>query len=118
MIYDYDFEGIPNAPEQSYCLTKFAYNCFLKFKPPGMHFQVLNFSDLTRTYRINPVAPAYIKNRAYLEEYLGVLLKNLNPESEKNKDFWISSTKVLLKGLIVFLSNCYPHYCTLLMRFP
>ena len=113
LIYDYDFEGLPADAARSYCLTKFAYNCFLKHKAPGMSFQLLNFADLTRTYRINPVAPRFIQNRAYLEEYLDVLLRNLNAASAKTKDFWINSTKALLKGLLVFLSNKHPQYCSL-----
>jgi len=111
VIYDYDFEGMPLAPEKSYCLSKFAYNCLLKHKPPGMDIAVINFTDLTRTRRINPFAPQYIEDRAYLEEYVSVLLANLAPDQKES--FWISSTKVLLKSILVLLSTNYSQYCTL-----
>lgn len=113
LIYDYDFEATPADPSRSYCLTKFAYNCFLRFKPPGMQFRVVNFTDPSSSARINPISPKYIQNRAYLEEYVRVLLHNLNSSSSKNQDFWVRSTQVLLKSIIVFLHNNFPSYCTL-----
>jgi hypothetical protein len=113
LIYDYDFEAVPANPDRSYCLTKFAYNCFVRFKPAGMQFRSINFTDPSSSARINPFAPRYIQNRAYLEEYVQVLLHNLNPATNKAPDFWIRSTQALLKSIIVFLHNNFPHYCTL-----
>ena len=113
LIYDYDYEAQPYDAKKQYCLTKFAYNCFLKFRPYGMAFQTINFAHPTHSYRINPMAQRYIRDRALLEEYLGVLLRNLNPASEKAKDFWINSSKVLLKAILVFLSNRHARQCTL-----
>ena len=54
VLYAYGFEATPLAPDKSYCLTKFAYNCFLRHQPLGMRFQVINFTHLTSTARINP----------------------------------------------------------------
>ena len=39
------------------------------------------------------------------------MLANLAPENKQN--FWMSSTKVLLKSLLVLLANHYSQYCTL-----
>lgn len=112
IIYDYDFEGVPVAPERSYCLSKFAYNCYLKFCDPSkFDFKIINFTDPSRSFRVNPIDPEYIANRAYLEEYVNVLLKNLNPG--KKDDFWHLSTKSLLKGIIVYFSNKAKSLCTL-----
>jgi hypothetical protein len=113
LIYDYDFEAVPADSNRSYCLTKFAYNCFLRFKPKGVQFRSINFTDPSSSCRINPFAPSYIQNRAYLEEYVQVLLHNLNPDSSKKQDFWIRSTQALLKSIVVFLHNNFPEYCTL-----
>ncbi|MEL7330289.1 MAG: type IV secretory system conjugative DNA transfer family protein, partial [Cyanobacteria bacterium J06559_1] len=113
ILYDYDFEGTPAAPHKSYCLSKFAYNCLQTHRPQGIKFEMINFTDMTRTRRINPFASSYIQDRAYLEEYVNVLLKNLVPEANKGKDFWLNSAQVLLKGLLVFLDNNYTQYCTL-----
>jgi len=113
IIYDYDFEAVPANPNRSYCLTKFAYNCFLRFKPEGVQFRTINFTDPSSSARINPIAPSYIQNRAYLEEYVQVLLHNLHPDTSKKQDFWMRSTQALLKSIIVFLHNNFPKYCTL-----
>jgi type IV secretory pathway TraG/TraD family ATPase VirD4 len=78
-----------------------------------MQFRVVNFTDPSSSARINPIAPSYIQNRAYLEEYVRVLLHNLNPSTHKNQDFWIRSTQVLLKSIVVFLHNNFPSYCSL-----
>ncbi|MDN5247178.1 MAG: type IV secretion system DNA-binding domain-containing protein [Candidatus Cardinium sp.] len=112
IIYDYDFEGRPTPPDHNYCLTKFAFNCFLQFcDATKFQFHSINFTSLRHSIRINPIAPRYILNRAYLEEYTSVLLHNLVPD--KKDDFWNLSTKALLKGMIVFLANRRPRYCTL-----
>ena len=111
LIYDYDFEGTPQNPHKSYCLSKFAYNCWKKFSPQGLTFHTINFTDLARTRRVNPFAN--ISNRAYLEEYVSVLLKNLVPGAQAGQDFWLSSAQALLKSLFVFLDNCHTQYCTL-----
>ena len=113
IVYDYDFEGTPAAPDKGYCLSKFVYNCFLEHQPKGVQFQLVNFTDMHRTRRINPFASSYIQDRAYLEEYVNVLLKNLVPEASGGKNFWLNSTQVLLKSLFVFLDNRHPGYCTL-----
>ena len=113
LIYDYDFEAVPANPNRSYCLTKFAYNCFLRFKPKGVQFRTINFTDPSSSCRINPIAPTYIQNRAFLEEYVQVLLHNLQPDTSKKQDFWMRSTQALLKSIIVFLHNNFPSYCTL-----
>jgi len=112
LIYDYDFEGNPMAAQDNYCLTKFAFNCFVQFCDPAkFQFHSINFTSLTHSIRLNPIAPRYILNRAYLEEYTSVLLHNLAPD--KKDDFWNLSTKALLKGMIVFLANRRPRCCTL-----
>lgn len=112
LIYDYDFEGTRILPQNNYFLTKFAFNCFIKFADPSrFQFHSINFTSLRHSARVNPIAPKYITNRAYLEEYTSVLLHNLVPDQKS--DFWNLSSKALLKGMIVFLANRRPRCCTL-----
>ncbi|TSJ80165.1 type IV secretory system conjugative DNA transfer family protein [Cardinium endosymbiont of Dermatophagoides farinae] len=114
LVYDYDFEGTPVDPKKSYCLSKFIYNCYLKLperSKKNISFKTINFMDLNKSSRINPIDPIYISDRAYLEEYVTVLLKNLNPGGKD--DFWYLSTKSLLKGIIAYLSNQAKSCCTL-----
>jgi hypothetical protein len=112
LVYDYDFEGRPESPEKSYCLSKFTYNCYLKFSnKKQVKFHSINFTSTQHSARVNPIAAKYISNRSYLEEYVTVLLNNLNPH--KRDDFWNLSSRSLLKGIIVFLANQRPRCCTL-----
>ena len=114
IVYDYDFEGAPVDPKKSYCLSKFVYNCYLKLSEKdrkSISFKTINFTDLNKSSRINPIDPIYISDRASLEEYVTVLLKNLNPGQKD--DFWYLSSKSFLKGIIVYLSNQAKSFCTL-----
>lgn len=114
IVYDYNFEGTPGDPGAKCCLSKFVYNCYFRLPEKERNkfsFKTINFTDLNKSSRINPIDPIYISNRAYLEEYVTVLLKNLNPGQKD--DFWHVSTKSLLQGMIVYLSNKAPNYCTL-----
>lgn len=114
LLYDYHFEGSPVDPKKNYCLSKFVYNCYLQLGDKDrkkISFKVINFTDPNKSIRINPIHPTYLENRAFLEEYVTVLLNNLNPD--KKDDFWNLSTKSLLKGIIVFLANNAKSCCTL-----
>lgn len=73
----------------------------------------VNFDDLRRSHRINPLQPDLMVNSSYAREYAQTILTNLNPESAKRKDFWISSSEALLTGVIWYLKREYPEYCTL-----
>ncbi|XWN34946.1 MAG: type IV secretion system DNA-binding domain-containing protein [Roseivirga sp.] len=103
LVYDYDFDA----------LSQFTFNCLLRHKPPRMRFLVVNFHDLTRTSRFNPFAQHCISNRAFLEEYMTVLLANLDPQPHAAPSFWRQSTKVLLKSLLVLLANNHSQHCSL-----
>ncbi|MGI2298363.1 type IV secretion system DNA-binding domain-containing protein [Candidatus Cardinium hertigii] len=114
IVYDYNFEGNQLDPTIKCCLSKFVYNCYYRLpekERKKLSFKTINFTDLNKSSRINPIDPVYISNRAYLEEYVTVLLKNLNPG--KKDDFWHVSTKSLLQGMIIYMSNKAPKYCTL-----
>lgn len=114
IVYDFNFEGNQLDPTIKCCLSKFVYNCYYRLPEKERNkfsFKTINFTDLNKSSRINPIDPVYISNRAYLEEYVTVLLKNLNPG--KKDDFWHVSTKSLLQGMIIYLSNKAPNYCTL-----
>ncbi|CCM10651.1 Putative uncharacterized protein (plasmid) [Cardinium endosymbiont cEper1 of Encarsia pergandiella] len=114
IVYDYDFEGIQTDPRSKCCLSKFVYNCYIQLPEKERNkfsFKTINFTDLNKSSRINPIDPIYIEDREYLDEYVTVLLKNLNPVQKD--DFWLLSTKSLLKGMIIYLCNQAPNCCTL-----
>ena len=109
LIYDYDFS---NEIGKSYSLSQLAYNCSLR-SVPQTKFLNINFQDLTVSARINPIAAQRIEDRKKLSQALRTFLVNLNPDLARREDFWQKNTYALMKGLVVFLANRYPAYCSL-----
>ncbi|MCT4648369.1 MAG: type IV secretory system conjugative DNA transfer family protein [Carboxylicivirga sp.] len=75
--------------------------------------KIINFTDMHRTNRINPLNAAYIKEEAYIEEYVSCIAKNLNKEWIKKTDFFATSAMLLLRAVIVFLWRKHPEYCSI-----
>lgn len=111
IVYDYDFT--PSSIGKDYSLTQLAYHCHQQFADAKSRFFSINFQDLSKTSRINPIAPAYIQDRKKLSSCLHTFLLNLNPHIAHKEDFWYKNTYALLKSVVVLLANQYPQYCTL-----
>ena len=114
---------IRQALAQNYCgilydvkfpeLTKYAYH-YRKLNPDATtRFCILNFQDMNRTHRLNPIAPDNIPTITYAEEYALALLKNLQQEIIEKQDFWSRSCTAVLTGLIWYLRKHHPAQCTL-----
>ena len=114
---------IRQALAQDYCgilydvkfpeLTRYAYH-YRRLSPDATsRFCVLNFQDMNRTHRLNPIAPENIPSITYAEEYALALLKNLQQESIEKQDFWTRSCTAVLTGLIWYLRKHHPAQCTL-----
>ena len=80
---------------------------------PGTSFYFVNFEDLTRSHRVNPLDPATMPTQSHADEYARAILYNLKPDAIKKSDFWIDSAQSYLTALIWFLREEYPEYCTL-----
>ena len=102
IIYDFKFP----------VLTNFALHHNTK-RSNGIDIFVINFKDLSRTHRVNPLAPKYIPVAAFAEEYSTAIIANLMPETIGKKDFWVRSSTALLTATIWFLKRYYPTYCTI-----
>lgn len=76
------------------------------------HFTI-NFEDLHRTNRVNPLDPRYILNASYAREYSTSIINNLLPESLEKKDFWVRSCTDVLTAVIFYLAKEMPEYSTL-----
>jgi hypothetical protein len=79
--------------------------------PRQMYY--VNFEDLTRSHRVNPLHPDTMPTQSHADEYARAILYNLKPEAIKKSDFWIDSAHSYLTALIWFLREEYPQYCTL-----
>ncbi|MBU1821387.1 MAG: type IV secretory system conjugative DNA transfer family protein [Bacteroidetes bacterium] len=114
---------IRQALTQDYCgilydvkfpeLTDYAYHCRQRSPEATSQFCVINFHDMDRTHRLNPIAPENIPSIAYAEEYALALLRNLQQETIEKQDFWSRSCTAVLTGLIWYLRKHHPTYCTL-----
>lgn len=79
----------------------------------GLGFYFVNFEDLTRSHRVNPLHPDTMPTQSHADEYARAILYNLKPEAIKKPDFWTDSAQSYLTALIWFLREEYPQYCTL-----
>ncbi|WP_198992881.1 TraM recognition domain-containing protein [Hymenobacter sp. BT559] len=80
-------------------------------KPVQLH--IINFRDLTRSERVNPLRAADMPVVAFAEEYSRAIINNLNPTSIKKMEFFDTSAVAYLTSIIWFYRKNYPQYCTI-----
>ena len=73
----------------------------------------INFSDLNRSNRINPIAPELMINDSFAREFAYSILANLNPSMINKPDFWSDNATALLASTFWYLRKRQPQYCTL-----
>lgn len=107
-IYDFKFDD----------LSKSAYNTWLKYKhlyPKPPQFYVINFDDLTRTHRCNPLEPSAMSDITDASESARTILLGLNREWIKRQgDFFVESPINFLSAIIWYLRKYKDgEFCTL-----
>ncbi len=107
-VYDFKFDD----------LSKIAYNTWLKNrhkypKPPA--FYVINFDDLTRSHRCNPLEPSAMTDITDAAESARTILMGLNREWIKRQgDFFVESPINFLTAVIWYLKKYKDgEFCTL-----
>lgn len=107
-LYDFKFDD----------LSKIAYNKLLKYysaykiKPK---FYIINFEDLSRTHRCNPLDPVSMDDITDATEASRTIMMGLNRDwIKKQGDFFVESPINFLTAIIWYL-RCYENgkYCTL-----
>ncbi|WGQ09706.1 conjugal transfer protein MobC [Pedobacter gandavensis] len=107
-LYDFKFDD----------LSKIAYNKLLKYysgykiKPK---FYIINFEDLSRTHRCNPLDPVSMDDITDATEASRTIMMGLNRDwIKKQGDFFVESPINFLTAVIWYL-RCYENgkYCTL-----
>lgn len=73
----------------------------------------INFSDLSRSNRMNPIAPELMRNDSFAREFAFSILANLNPGMISKPDFWSDNATALLASTFWYLKKRHPQYCTL-----
>ncbi|HEX8377631.1 MAG TPA: conjugal transfer protein MobC, partial [Pedobacter sp.] len=107
-LYDFKYDD----------LTKIAYNKLLKYKKNYKvtpKFYVINFDDLNRTHRCNPLHPESMDDITDATEASRTIMLGLNREwIKKQGDFFVESPMNFLTAIIWYLRKyeC-GKYCTL-----
>lgn len=107
-VYDFKFDD----------LSVIVYNTWLKnkhkYKVPA-EFYVINFDDLTRSHRCNPLDPSAMQDITDAAESARTILMGLNREwIKKQGDFFVESPINFLTAIIWFLRKYDGgQYCTL-----
>ncbi len=107
-VYDFKFDD----------LSKIAYNQFLKNRkkyPASAAFYVINFDDLNRSHRCNPLDVSTMNDITDAAESSRTIMLGLNQEWIKKKgDFFVESPINFVTALIWFLCKYKKgKYCTL-----
>ncbi|TGE21008.1 type IV secretory system conjugative DNA transfer family protein [Hymenobacter metallicola] len=80
---------------------------------PAVVLHVINFRDLTRSERVNPLRAQDLPVVAFAEEYARAIINNLNPASIRKMEFFDISAVAYLTGIIWFYKKHFPRYCTI-----
>ena len=107
----YDYEGDPTA-ENNPILTRVAYTAMLEAPSYDTKFAFINFTDMSRTVRINIFSEKYFDQNgesdiAIADLYFGnmaaTLLKNLNTSFKEKQDFWYDTALIMTKAVFLRL---------------
>ncbi len=107
----YDYEG--NLTEDGGgLLTHVAYTAIKNFPTP-VKFGIINFTDLSRTMRCNPLSSQYIQSYNHALELATVIMYNINRSWSRHKDFWGENAIAAYAATIWFFQRNYPSFSTI-----
>jgi hypothetical protein len=86
---------------------------YLSYENTSIKVKNVDFKQPLLSDRVNPIDPKYLTKSAIAMEYAQVIINNLMPESIKKPDYWTNNAKMILAGVIWYLRNEHPKYCTL-----
>lgn len=117
-VYDFKFPDLSLIAYNTYLKNKHAYK-----KQPK--FYTINFDDLTRSHRCNPLDPASMTDITDATESSRTIMLGLNREwIKKSGDFFVESPINFLTGIIWYLKKfkngkyCTLPHCIELMQMP
>jgi hypothetical protein len=100
---------------KDFSLTDIVYSAYLRH-PDAVNdvaLKIVNFTDPSRTCRVNPLAPEYLTNAQYVEEYTATCLKGFKPEWQdpKGDPFWIEEPIALMQAVVLYFSRYLKEIC-------
>ena len=109
-VYDFKYPDLSNV----------AFNYFLKAKrkkilPESTKFYVINFDDIRKSYRCNPLAPELMESPIDAFESSRTVLYNLNREWIRKQGEFFSESAVSFFAAVIWFLKKYKEgeYCTL-----
>jgi len=100
VVYDFKFPTLAEEVAGSY-----------QGSPVTPYF--VNFTDLSRSHRVNPLAPQLLATASFAREAAATIITNLDAKAAQQRNFWIQSGEVLLAGCIWYLRRNHPEQCSL-----
>lgn len=100
ILYDFKF---PDLSDEVYA--------YALHQPKKVKFFFVNFHDLSRTHRVNPLAG--LTENAHAREFATALMTNLKPETISKPDFFSRSAISLLASSIWYFHEEHNSMCTL-----
>jgi hypothetical protein len=101
-------------------LSEVAYNHFVKARksgilPTGTEFYVINFDDIRKSYRCNPLAPELMESPIDAFESSRTVLYNLNREWIRKQGEFFSESAVSFFAAVIWFLKKYRNgeFCTL-----
>lgn len=107
----YDYEGDLREPGAG-LLSRTAYTAVRQGKT-NIKFAIINFTDLGRTVRCNPLAPKYILSYSHALEMATVIMYNINRSWSRHKDFWGENAIAAYAATLWFFKRNLPSYSTI-----
>jgi hypothetical protein len=105
LVYDFKY----------FDLTNIAYSAYRRYPAAtdGVALKIVNFTDATRSSRINPLSPKYLTDVQMVEEYTATCLKGINVDwqNPKGDPFWINEPIALMQALVLYFSRHLPGIC-------
>lgn len=102
IVYDFKFPTLAQDVETFYEANRSPVRRFF-----------IDLEQSSHSYRVNPLAPKYVRNSSYANEFAQAIIDNLIPNQSDKSDFWTSSATALLTACIWFLRKNKPEWCDL-----
>ncbi len=89
------------------------YHRILKNDRPKAELVLFNWTDITRSYRANPISPKYIKTPQHAATMAEVMAKSIKKKWIKEMDEWADWAISVMKSLMWKLAKDEPELCNI-----
>lgn len=101
ILYDFKFPTLATRLKEAYAGKK-------------IRLRYVNFQDLSKSHRINPISPTIIPTLSHAKEYAQALYVNMKPDKGRRiEPYWDTNAINIIAAVMYLLKNRYSQYCTL-----